>query len=87
MSSASTYLISSNNMGRLANMEKNQEEIPKELLTTKNERTLTSVQPYINYEEKLLVDKVEKDKGSDKKDVKGCDERTKKGTRGNYTTF
>jgi hypothetical protein len=45
------------------------------------------VQPYINYEEKLLVDKVEKDKGSDKKDVKGCDERTKKGTRGNYTTF
>jgi hypothetical protein len=48
---------------------------------------LTRVQPYINYEEKLLADKVEKGKGSDKKDVKGRDERTKKSARGNYTTF
>ncbi|MCH81447.1 hypothetical protein A2U01_0002234 [Trifolium medium] len=44
---------------------------------------LTRAQPYLNYEEKLLADKVEKDKRFVKNSERG--EKVNKGTRGNYS--
>ncbi|MCH83722.1 hypothetical protein A2U01_0004548 [Trifolium medium] len=48
---------------------------------------LYRAQPYINYEEKLLSDKVKRAETYGKKDEKNRDEKTKKGPHGAYSEY